>query len=193
MRTITRTLYTFDELSDAQKAVAIGHNREFNLIPRWWVYVYDDAKEVAALMGLEIHEIYFQGFWNQGDGACFNGTILPKKGIVAAVKACAPKDFELHAIAAKMVELQRFTMFTACATIRQSGRYYHERSMAVDVDYDRGRVNESHWLVWCADFAKWIYDRLEAEYEHLTSDEAVAKSLRANEVEFEIDKDGCLV
>ena len=37
------------------------------------------------------------------------------------------------------------------------------------------------------DFADWIYSSLEKEHDHLTSDEAIAESLRANEVEFTED------
>ena len=37
------------------------------------------------------------------------------------------------------------------------------------------------------DFADWIYSSLEKEYDYLTSDEAIAESLRANEIEFTED------
>lgn len=192
MKTIEYKLATFDELTDEQRAKALEHHRNWNVRDEWWEYTYEDAKAIAALMGLEIDKIYFSGFWSQGDGACFEGTIRPAKGIVAAVKAYAPQDTELHSIAAGIAELQRVAFYTASAIVAQSGHYHHERSMSVDVDCERGKADEPAWKDWCADFALWIYKRLESGYEFLTSDEAVAESLRANEVEFEIDEDGDL-
>lgn len=194
MKTITHTLLKFDELNDEQKAKAIERNRDTNTDGlEWWEYTYDDAKEVAALMGLEISKIYFSGFWNQGDGACFEGSIRPVKGIVAAVKAYAPQDTEIHAIAVQIAELQRVAFYTAGADVRQSGHYNHERSMRVDVDCERGKADEDAWRDWCADFAHWIYKRLEREHEFQTNDEQVAESLRANEIEFEVDEKGVIV
>jgi hypothetical protein len=40
---------------------------------------------------------------------------------------------------------------------------------------------------------RWIYKSLEREYNYLTSDEAVAESLDANEYDFEFNEDGELV
>jgi hypothetical protein len=190
MKTIEYKLATFDELTDEQRAKALEHHHDWNVDGEWWDSIYDDAKTVADLMGLEIDQIFFRGFCSQGDGACFEGTIRPAKGIVAAVKAYAPQDTELHAIATEIAELQRIAFYTASATVTQSGHYHHERSMSVEVDYERGKADEDAWKDWCSDFALWIYKRLESEYEFLTSDEAVAESLRANEVEFEIEEDG---
>jgi hypothetical protein len=35
----------------------------------WYTSVYDDATEIARLMGIEIKDIGFSGFSSQGDGA----------------------------------------------------------------------------------------------------------------------------
>ena len=51
--------------------------------------------------------------------------------------------------------------------------------MTADADED---VSEA-----LRDLARWLYGRLEDEYEHLTSDEAVDESIRLNEYSFTED------
>jgi hypothetical protein len=47
MRTILKTVYSFNELSDAAKEKAINELRGANLQDTWWDFIYDDAKEVG--------------------------------------------------------------------------------------------------------------------------------------------------
>jgi len=184
--TIEKTYLKFDELNDEQKAKAIGENRDFNTEGLdWWDCVYDDAKEVAKLIGFEIEEIYFRGFWSQGDGACFTGRFERVKSALANVKAYAPQDETLHTIAKEFQDLQRKSFYTATGTISHHGRYYHERSISVDVDAERGATCDDEWQELASDFCSWIYARLEAQHDYLTSDECVAESLQANDMEFE--------
>jgi hypothetical protein len=41
----------------------------------WWDSEYDCFKQDMAEVGIEVDNIYFSGFWSQGDGACFEGKI----------------------------------------------------------------------------------------------------------------------
>jgi hypothetical protein len=194
MKTITHTLLKFDELNDEQKAKAIELNHDTNTDGlAWWDGVESDFREVARLMGIRIDKMYFSGFWNQGDGACFTGEMRYAPGIVAAVEGYAPQDTTLHTLAARLRELHRLAFYGALVCVEHSGRYSHEWSMSLDIEHERGKANYDAWRDWCADFARWIYKRLEREHEFQTSDEQVAESLRANEVEFEIDEDGDIV
>jgi hypothetical protein len=136
MKTIEKTIYTFDELSD-------------------------DAKECAKIIGIDIDNVYYSGFWSQGDGACFEGSYSYKKGSVAAIKAYAPKCTELHNIAKQLQDLEKRLFYREICQIEHSGRYYDKYSMVVHCsDHDLGSEFKSIF----SDFANWIYKQLEREY-----------------------------
>ncbi len=186
----------FEELTDDQKEKVINKNREWNVQDSvYHEFIIEDAKEIGAMMGIDIKNVYFSGFYSQGDGACFTGGFSHVKNIVKNIKEhCGNTDKELIRIAEEISTLFRKSFYTAQGAIGHSGHYYHERSMYIDCDFDqKGSFDEDDWMEVFSDFALWIYKRLEKEYEYLTSDEQVAESLIANEVEFEIDEDGDLV
>lgn len=187
MKTRNITIYAFQELSPEAKEKAINNHRDWNIEgSEWWDCVFDDAKEIASLMGIEIDKIYFSGFWSQGDGASYTGSFRHAKGSVAGVKAYAPLDMELHRIADEIQKLQARSFYSASGTIYQRGHYYHEMTMHLSPGYEiKGQFVESDWLEVLRDFARWIYRRLEREHDYLTSDEAIAESLIANEREFD--------
>ena len=61
----------YSELSpEAQKIAHENYQPEF-----WDNCVIEDAKEQGRLRGFEIDKIYYSGFWSQGDGASWTGTI----------------------------------------------------------------------------------------------------------------------
>jgi hypothetical protein len=73
-RVTETTVYQFDELSDEAKEKAREWYRQGNVTTRFWSEcTIDDAKEIGKLLGMDIDNIYFSGFWSQGDGACFEG------------------------------------------------------------------------------------------------------------------------
>lgn len=191
------TFAHFNDLTDSQKEKVLDKNRDTNVDYDWWEYTIDDCKEIGQLMGFEMENIYFSGFHSQGDGACFTGGFSYKKNMVKSIKSLYPTDTELHRIAKEVQELYRKSFYTMCGQISQRGHYNHERSMSLNYntyqDEIKGQVDEDEWLDIIADFACWIYKRLNNEYDWLTSDEQVAESLIANECEFELDEDGELV
>jgi len=188
--TISKTLAKFEELSDAQQRKVIEENYDMNVSDSFWhECVTDDAIEIAALLGIDISNVYFSGFSSQGDGACFEGSFRHVKGSVAKVKAFAPQDTELHAIAKTLQDLHRRAFYSVTGTVRQYGHYVHKRSMRIDIASDYGSCDESDWLEAFADFALWIYRRLEKEYEYQTSEEVIRESITANEMEFEVETD----
>ena len=191
MKTKEINVYSFEELSESAKEKAREWYRNGNLDYEWWDFVYEDAKTIGALMGIDIDKIYFSGFWSQGDGACFEGYYQYKKGSVKAVKEYAPQDKELHQIAQGLVDLQRCYLYSLTASVSHRGHYYHENCTSFDV-YDKrrddgivGEVPEESLKEFLRDFMRWIYKRLENEWEWLNSDEAVDENIIANEYEFD--------
>lgn len=211
MRTIETTVYTFDELSDSAKEKA---RKWFRTDLEFYTdHVIEDAADIAAMFGLDVRQkckqradktyhwvpsIYWSGFWNQGDGASFDGGYVYKAGALKAVKAHAPEDGALHQIVKRLQKVQQRYFYGLSARVKQGGRYYHEMSMDIDVSFNgpRGMLNDNYGsaddkeeVIDCLrDFARWIYRQLEAEYEYQNSDEAVDESIIANGYEF--DEDG---
>ncbi|MES2727569.1 MAG: antitoxin of toxin-antitoxin stability system [Bacteroidota bacterium] len=194
-RTIRTKIYKFEELSaDAQRKV-IEDNYDINTDYEWYDCVYEDAKEIGKIIGLDIDKIYFSGFSSQGDGACFKGSYSYQKECVKKIKEYAPIDEKLHSIAERLYNIQKENFYKISATIKQSGHYYHEYCTAINVYKDGdfmyfdGADKVEEEITDCLrDFMRWIYKTLDAEYEYLTSEDAIRETLEANEYEF--TKDG---
>lgn len=201
MKEVTVKLYQFDELSDKAKEKARDWWRE--LEAQDFDPDYDDFEAVAKILGIEFAraqigkkkdgspiyspDIRWSGFSSQGDGASFAGTYQHAKGCIKAIKSYAPKDKELHRIAQELTDLQKKYGYSLAATVTQSGHYYHQYTMDLEMsDYGEGVKQEDYDALrdLLRDFAGWIYKALEEEYDYRMSDENVDESIRANEYWF---------
>jgi hypothetical protein len=163
----------------------------------WWGGVFEMLDEGLKEIGVRAMEKYFSGFWNQGDGACFDGYVFNWALFLAAVGKP-----ELIPAA---VDAPNFSW-------KSLGRYCHENTVEFDTDslwqdnpYDEEDEAVRH-EIWKAnneeggalyavrdDLVEFLKDRmrqfysdLEEEYEYLNSDEAVLDCILAN-CEDEID------
>lgn len=201
MRTETVSIYTYDELSDQAKAKARDWYRgdDGGLDYEWFDSVYEDAARIFKILGIDANMngknpcIWFNGFWSQGDGACFEGTYSYAKGSARAIKRYAPEDEELHRIGRELMEVQKRHGYKITARLTSMDRRYsHDRTIAIDVDWpDESYVSQSADAELVRDLMRslmrWIYRTLEAEHDYLTSDEHVEETIRANEYEFTAD------
>lgn len=178
----------------------------------WWDSTYETFKEDMKEKGIEVDDIYFSGFYSQGDGACFEGKVCDWEVFLKTLGYENNPTLIEHAKNA-----WRFS-------VRHSGHYYHENcttfsgdlAMPCDQWYDREEFiqlfspydNEFRSQAWFAlltdgvhadfeelfkdtfkDHMRDLYRRLEEEYDHLTSDEAVKETIIANDL-FETDEEG---
>lgn len=191
------TVYKFSELDDRAKERAMDAWRDGHLDYDWWEFVYEDADQVAEILGIHLTRkgrntptIWFNGFYHQGSGSSFQGSYSYAKGAVKAIKEYAPKDEELHRIARDLQDAQRKNFYGLRATIVPSHR---ETSLRVSVENihhiygDASDEAEEAITEAMNDFNHWVYQRLKNEYEYLMSDEAIAESIEANEARFEED------
>jgi hypothetical protein len=206
MRTISTTVYDYSELSDEAKEKARDWYRtRWAHDSDWGESVLSDFTEAIRALGFDPASgnpnirprpsgIYYSGFSSQGDGACFEGSWSAVDCKPAKVKALIedrPKDLELVRIAVELSMLA--TAYpNACASLTHRGRYYHE--MTVDVDFDpndgNGEPDNEHteeFTELARGLMRYLYRRLESEYEYLNSDEVVAESLEVNGYEFTAD------
>ena len=171
----------------------------------WWDSTYDMFKEDMQAKGIEVDRMYFSGFWSQGDGACFEGRIeFPQLFIDSHFR---PDQYP-------MVRKLLACGGGVKLSVQHSGHYYHENCTTFDSDYDllayvMDRPSELHEQVveaWQAlldaemedfrkdaieifkDHMRQLYKNLEAEYDYLTSDEAVWESLEANDMTAEVEE-----
>ena len=193
MKTKTVNIYSFEELNESAKERAINNYRESDIMSYdWYDFVYEDAKEIGKIMGIDIDKIYFSGFWSQGDGACFEGGYCYAKGSTKKIREYAPLDKDLHAIADKLYAIQKERFYKISARVKHSGYYYHSGCTDIEVYHDSYELwyNVDYDFIdgiqeTLRDFMQWIYKTLESEYEFLTSNEAIEENIKANEFEFD--------
>ena len=195
------TVFTFDELSEKAQDKAIEDNYNWNVDDNFWhECVIDDCKELGKLFGIDIDNIYFSGFWSQGDGACFEGDYSYAKQGLKKVQEYAPQDNDLHSIVKALQDLQKVNFYRLSAHVKHKGHYHHEMCTIIDVDYMdynddcpaeywnyRDNKPDEALSELLRDFMRWIYKRLEADYDYLTSKEAIKESFESNETQFNED------
>jgi len=166
---------------------------------KWWDCVESDFEEDMKAVGIDVHRIYFSGFCSQGDGACFEGELDN------ALTYLDHHHKDQYPMIRKLLEVGGGVY----ASVKQDGRYYHENCTTFWADSDTltgmlPQPTEFHEAIaeqWqellvkeMDDFetditGQWrtymggLYSKLEAEYDHLTSDEAVWETVEANELD----------
>ena len=193
MREITTKTKVFElcELSERAKENARDICRNYNVEHNWWESLFDDAKQLATIFGIDINKIYFTGFSYQGDGACFSGSYEYSKGWKKKLLDYAPNNGKLLVIGERLQEAQRRLFYSGSATTERRGHYSHSGCMVVNVDYgdsqSLSREPEEEIVQVLREFANWIYSRLRNEFVWLTSNEMVEESIQTNEIEFLVD------
>jgi hypothetical protein len=202
---VETTVYYFNELSEAGRDKARTWYREAAFDDDWYDCVFDDFETVCGILGVHLKTrpvrlfgggtrtkpcIYFSGFSSQGDGACFAANYAYEKDTSRKIRAHAPQDSELHAIAAALQAAQRRDFYQLRADITHRGRYNHEYCMAISVERDsptsQAITSDAEDVVITAlrDLAHWLYRQLEREYEYQTSDAVVDEAIIANDYTF---------
>ncbi len=207
---IETIVYTYEELSDAAQDAARDWYRELGPHYGWWQAVYEDFAMICDSIGINLKTrirnastqrqfcepcVWFTGFRNQGDGASFEASWRYARGGSLAIRAHAPQDRVLHHIADRLQDVQRRNIYQLAANIDHRGQYCHEHAMVITVERDSAigqpPTEDAETTVAGAmrDLARWLYKRLEAEHEHITSESEVEAAIIANEYTFTVS--GC--
>lgn len=168
----------------------------------WWDSTYEMFKEDMKEQGIYVSQMYFSGFWSQGDGACFDGQLddVP----LFLENNFKPDDYPMIR---KLLASGGSVKFS----VEHSGHYYHENSTRFYIEADRlehvvdiptdfhGQIVEQWDSILdteIVDFEKQsveifknhmrtLYRKLEQEYDYLTTDEAVRETVIANDLQEE--------
>lgn len=221
MKTVCIECRKLDEWpEDVQKKI-IEKYSTFNVEDdNWYEYEYEHWADELAKMGYDIRDekwkdgkkydreiskwkltgervsyteiqIAFSGFWSQGDGASFTGTVDVAKWI---------EYNHLYAKYGRLLKLFRSGIIETSATIKRDkwGRYVHWNTTTLYIDWQYRnwrkitpvRVEELIEQISkditenMQQLNRDIYNSLEKTYEYYTSEEAVRDSLMVNGYEF---------
>lgn len=189
----------WNQLTQAEQDKVLEAHRDWNVYDEWWDSVYEAFRERCGELGIRVGAMYFSGFWNQGDGACFEGQVQDWETFFAHCK--------LDQNAALMA-WYRATRDDWSFSCQHRGYYYHEQSVSFscylpdedDNPYDPDlETLQHHMLAACCrsldrhqiestmeeafrDLMRELYRDLETEYEYLTSEEAILEVLDANDM-----------
>jgi len=198
---IETTVYTFDELDERARERARNWYREGLPHDDWHECVLEDFERICEILGVDLATrsvrlyggsirqkpcIWFSGFSSQGDGACFEGRYSYRKGAAREIRAYAPRDERLPAIADQLQQIQRKNLYALEARLTHRGRYYHEHSMEISIERSGDRYQpptpnaEETVSEALRDLARWLYRQLEREYDYQMSDDAVDEGVMAN-------------
>jgi len=88
--------------------------------------VYSDFREDMKAVGINVIRMYFSGFWSQGDGACFEGTLD------GAQRYLDHHHKDQYPMIRKLLEHEG-EVYARC---EHRGRYYHQNGTEFWVDCD---------------------------------------------------------
>jgi hypothetical protein len=190
--TIEKTLFKFNELSNEAQQKAIEKNFDINVKNEYWFeHIVENFKENEYF---NITNVYFSGFWSQGDGAMFEYNNIENKLLNEFLDT-----LKLTPLRRSIIEYNIY--FYANGT--QRGLYYHENSCLHQTDFAIDNFNwlrhertykalenilidfEAYVIEKYKDFCINLYSSLEEEYNYQTSEEVIKESILANDYDFE--------
>jgi hypothetical protein len=125
-----QTEFSYQELSPHAKDKALMW---FNgsLDYEWWDGVYENAKADGPERGFEIDDIRFSGFWSQGDGASWTGSINIKAFLDYHLKEDNPDFGRYFILQALIAENQDWV--APYTNVNRSGFHYvHDNMMRLE-------------------------------------------------------------
>lgn len=175
------------------------------------IEVGEKANRTAAGRIIYDPSIWFSGFSTQGDGCSFEGIlrVASMKECLVKAKEHAPDDESFHGLKAEsfhglaaraegifeavIVEKVRQRLLSTneypdchetATFLISSGPRDHRTALndGSDIPYELERIIDP----WLEDVASWIYDLLENEHDHLTSDESLDAACEG----YTFDEDG---
>jgi hypothetical protein len=190
-------------LSEHTRAALLEKYRDINVDYDWWEFTYEDFQhQQLEDNGINVENMYFSGFWSQGDGACFEGSVDDwyKFLTVTGNKTLIP-------LLAALDEYPRFSC-------RHTGRYSHEYSVDYSTELDLSNPFDEdeeplRFVAWAQatadgqcftnledafmeffrDQMRALYQSLETEHDYQTDDERVVEALISNEMLDDLQED----
>ena len=196
----------FNALTARQRDEILCKHRHWNVEhTEWWDVVYDHFKHDMSAIGIEVERMYFSGFSSQGDGACFDGRVFSWEDFLKSI------GYEDPALIALAEQSWLFRVKHSGHYYHENCTSFYP-DMANPDDYYESEIDEfvEHHSPYKTDIQnaafvailqgydfdslqdefveefkrrmRSLYNRLEVEYDDLTSDESVLASLDTNDM-----------
>lgn len=192
-------MHVSDKMLEKHRYINVGHD--------WYDYVYQSFREDMKAKGIDVEHMYFRGFWSQGAGACFEGGFDDVQLFIDS--HFKPDEYP-------MIRKLLDEGGSVLLSVSYSGHYCHENRtsfsfdadtlenvMSIPTDFHKQVVEsmdeklsmevgefETASIEIFKSHMRDLYCRLEAEYDYLTSDEAVAEAVIANDLNDEDEDEG---
>ena len=187
MKTIEKTVYTFEELSEKAKEKATNYFIES------WLDTDDYAEldyfnSMLEEKGFMEPKISWSGFWSQGDGASFTCNFVDIDAYIKAYNL-TDKNHKMFLAAWKRGWVENIEI------TKTSSRYSHENTMDISWNCNLQK-SSSKWiedifdgivqniLATAKDLAREVYKGLEEQYEYCSSEEYIKEMYNNNDMEF---------
>jgi hypothetical protein len=194
----------FNALTARQRDEILDKYRDWNVYEGWHDYVYEEFKRDMDIIGIDVDDMYFSGFSSQGDGACFEGRVNDWPKFLESVGYTCPALIALAAQAWGFSVVQRGHYYhencTSFTSDMVSPDDYSESEMdefvyahspyktdiqnaafvAILKGYEFSAL-ETEFEKEFKRHMRALYSQLEAEHDHLTTDEAILDSLECND------------
>ncbi|MGV4438739.1 hypothetical protein ACQ1PL_04475 [Ornithobacterium rhinotracheale] len=205
MNTITIQIYKYEELDQKVQEKVLDKYRYKKVNNFWWWQdTYFDFVEICSKMEIDINpsEIFFSGFYSQGDGSSFACNILDIRKFIQAVKdekwkIHAPNqvfDFDTLDMDKRVLELIKNGYIDIYFKTYNKHRYHY---MHFDWEYTFRDNNKEYphiehqiekLLKWTEsilnDLNQYLYEELQEEYERLTADEYIIQMFAEENYQF---------
>jgi hypothetical protein len=141
MRTIEVKAYKVSELPEDLKEKIIEKYSTINVDDSFWYEsILDEWKEKLAEQGFENAEIYFNGFWSQGDGACFDADVDLEKLIRLAYKKNPDKRDFLLALIADDSKSPPYEMSCSIQKNSYANHYSHSNTRYINLEIENSDI-----------------------------------------------------
>lgn len=181
--TITRNIYTWDDLTDQDKDIVIGNNRDINVDHDWWESTYMDAENI----GLKITGFDLGRSQECSGDFLLNAAEVARKILADHGDTCSTYQTAQDYLQSRFVELKQLCQDEA-------------DELCIAFSFGDG-VLDVHDTDECelvevledanTNFLKSLLEdyrhMLQKEYEYLCDDEAIIETIEANEFEFNED------
>jgi hypothetical protein len=166
--TIVKTYYKFEELDDTRKEKVMTNYYDINVDHGWWELTYMDAETIGLkITGFDIGRgCSIDGDWNKSPLEIAEA-ILANHG-----EAC--ETYKLASVFKPAYETMISVLDIKQANETEDAGAYEQTMLEFSEEFERELKQE-------------YLSMLRREFEHLTSEEAIAETLTINDYEFDID------
>lgn len=186
-------------VASSQRTALLDKYRCINVeFDNWWDCVESDFIEDMKKIGVHVDKLYFSGFYSQGDGACFVGSLsnaltyldhhhqgqfpmirklLEHGGDVRAYSVHRGNYYHSNSVTVGVETDEFWQILTAKSELQEAVIQQWDNLLGVEIVVFEEALTDQ----WCT-YMNDVYRKLEAEYDYLTSDEAVWETLEANEL-----------